>query len=464
MPSPPNSPLPAGHLASRPSQWQGHPSPGEGELNVYVPVQGGKEAEGTMWTLEARGIAYEVKVGAVRVSNHGNQDNDRVDIDATDVNVVDNSRFEPSKRSSLGSGVLKQDRMDTNFDQSESKVEELGGFQSRRRNTGPPDTDRILNVPEWHLGPPGPFGDRPWYLPSFGGDFNVQMNYHQMFSNGPHNAQNQQSSMTSINPIQLEVNQASSLTALPGETAQIQFDLTNNFQRPIRFYFVARDQFQYVRSVYPPTRTVEAFDTARITVVVEAQGAEGTTDVVSLTAFGLEPINRNVYLHIVREVGDLEPINRNVYLHIGREIYDNTKPDISYSWMGDCENALTPDTCMRSSWGIEAVVQDTESGLLKVISKPFPLRFRSNFVAGTREPIKVQYMSSCCFLKVDLIAYDVKGNVNKYTIDVENRWLSWSEIVAIVFGSILLILVLALIVFAIARCIRTRRKESFLRE
>ncbi|KAL1461733.1 hypothetical protein WDU94_013605 [Cyamophila willieti] len=440
MPSPAyssSSPLSAGHLASRPRPWQGQPPPvSEGELNVYLPVNRGTGTK--VWTLETRGIAYDLSVGTVR--NHGNQDNnnDRPEIDATDVNI---SRFEPSKRSSQESGLaIKQDRIDTNLDQSESRVDQFGESQSRR-NTGP-DTDRILNVPEWHLGPPGAFGDRPWYLPSFQADLNGD-SFHQMFTNGPHNAPNQQ---FPISPIQLEVNQASSLTALPGETVQIQFDLTNNWQRPIRFYLVAKDQFQYVRSVYPPTRTVDAFDSARITVVVEAQGAEGTTDVVSLTAFGLEPINRNVYLHI------------------GREIYDNTKPDISYTWKGDCENALTPDTCMRASWGIEAVVQDTESGLLKVISKPFPLRFRSNFVAGTRETVKVQYISSCCFLKVDLIATDVKGNVNKYTIDVENRWLSWSQIMAIVFGSILLIIVLVLIVFAIARCIRTRRTESFLRE
>lgn len=54
-----------------------------------------------------------------------------------------------------------------------------------------------------------------------------------------------------ISPISLEVNQASSLTALPGETVQIMFDLTNHYQRAVKFFFSARDQFQYVRNVHP---------------------------------------------------------------------------------------------------------------------------------------------------------------------------------------------------------------------
>lgn len=54
-----------------------------------------------------------------------------------------------------------------------------------------------------------------------------------------------------ISPISLEVNQASSLTALPGETVQIMFDLTNQYQRAVKFFFLARDQFQYVRNVHP---------------------------------------------------------------------------------------------------------------------------------------------------------------------------------------------------------------------
>lgn len=49
-------------------------------------------------------------------------------------------------------------------------------------------------------------------------------------------------------------------------------------------------------------RWVDPYETVRITVWLEAQGAEGSTDVVSFTAHSLEPVTRNVYLHIGREV------------------------------------------------------------------------------------------------------------------------------------------------------------------
>jgi hypothetical protein len=51
-------------------------------------------------------------------------------------------------------------------------------------------------------------------------------------------------------------------------------------------------------------RWVDPYESVRVTVWLEAQGVEGTTDVVSFTAVGLDAITRNVYLNIGREVSD----------------------------------------------------------------------------------------------------------------------------------------------------------------
>lgn len=76
-----------------------------------------------------------------------------------------------------------------------------------------------------------------------------------LLSGGSHHTRLGQLShaMPPLSPVSLEVNQGSSLTALPGETVQIMFDLTNVFDRPVKFFFAARDQFQYVRNVHPLT-------------------------------------------------------------------------------------------------------------------------------------------------------------------------------------------------------------------
>lgn len=56
-----------------------------------------------------------------------------------------------------------------------------------------------------------------------------------------------------------------------------------------------------------------------------------------------------------------------------------------------------------------------------ISSIPNNLRFRSEFIIGTREPIIAYYTATCCFPKFEIIATDLRGNVKKKTIDAEKR-------------------------------------------
>lgn len=56
-----------------------------------------------------------------------------------------------------------------------------------------------------------------------------------------------------------------------------------------------------------------------------------------------------------------------------------------------------------------------------ISSIPKYLRFRNEFIIGTKESVTVYYTATCCIPKIEIIATDLQGNIHKKTIDAEKR-------------------------------------------
>lgn len=126
------------------------------------------------------------------------------------------------------------------------------------------------------------------------------------------------------------------------------------------------------------------------------------------------------------------------------------------------------------------------SGLLRVMSEPFGLLFGSEFIAGTKSPVTVTYIASCCKPKVDIWAEDLRGNFRRKSFDTFHRKYAFTqtkcktkndlairaiqlylfliseglldgEIAAIVVGVLLLIIIIVLIVVLVLYC---RKRKS----
>lgn len=100
---------------------------------------------------------------------------------------------------------------------------------------------------------------------------------------------------------------------------------------------------------------------------------------------------------------------------------------------------------------------DEDTGILRLQSQPRGLLIRDQYTAGTREEVKATYSASCCNPRVTITSYDLAGNQKTITLDVTDLYLEPFEIVAIVLGSILLIIIIAAIIWAIVYCCKKHR-------
>lgn len=101
---------------------------------------------------------------------------------------------------------------------------------------------------------------------------------------------------------------------------------------------------------------------------------------------------------------------------------------------------------------------DTDTGILRVQSNPKGILIRNAFTAGTTQEVKATYTASCCSTRVTITSYDLAGNQKTIAVDVTEYYLNWVEIVAIVLGSLLLILIIAILIATIVWCVRKRQK------
>ncbi|XP_054273601.1 uncharacterized protein LOC128993618 [Macrosteles quadrilineatus] len=251
-----------------------------------------------------------------------------------------------------------------------------------------------------------------------------------------------------LRPVTLRVNPQTSLYVRAGQVTTLYFDATNNNDWNAFFAFYCDTTSSTVQSVQPYERWISRQETATIRVVIRTGNVAATSETVTFTAVTYSSFGEN-------------PTMIKTYLFAGQQqVSDSTSPQVSYTINGDCRYADTPSTCNAATWGFQANIQDSTSGLLSVETVPTGFEFTSDFIAGTRDQMSGRYTNSCCYNKVDLIATDLNGNQFRTSIDIYNVWLSPGAIVAIVVGSILLLLIIILICCAVGYCIRRRRKTS----
>ncbi|XP_063221657.1 uncharacterized protein LOC134530603 [Bacillus rossius redtenbacheri] len=254
----------------------------------------------------------------------------------------------------------------------------------------------------------------------------------------------QQTTTGTVSPIELDVALNSTLYALPGQTAQIIYTVTNNQELTNYIDFSSSSQ-HFSTSVQPESFQLAAHQTVYIlvTVTVPQNIPQNTEDVITLAA---------IY-------GPNSGISKTVYFTVGQKgsVSDNEKPTISYRVDSDCGSLDTSD-CQLKIWRAEVVIQDKQSGLLQVASQPKGLRLRSTFVAGTRELVGAYYSATCCDRSVVVTATDARGNFTQQTITATAAGqLSSAATAGIVVGILLFLIIIIIAAVVVAR--RSRQKS-----
>ncbi|XP_075223478.1 uncharacterized protein LOC142325509 isoform X1 [Lycorma delicatula] len=289
---------------------------------------------------------------------------------------------------------------------------------------------------EWRL-PADKLKDEQYYVQVFGEDNNggkfTRLSALKVVS---HNI---------LAPVTVELNELSQIVAQPGETINLYFDVMNNYFHPLDMMFYTQDNLNFIRDINPKRQIVFPKTKIQVNVILDIHtGSQRTIDMVRMTAEGY-----------------LGPITTKTYLYIGYQYIESSSPDISYTTDGYCRDTLSPSVCYSNWWSVDATVQD-DSGLIRVLTIPNGLQYKSEFIAGTKDKVYIHYSSTCCDTKVDITAIDVNGNTRIKTIDIERVWLTAGEITAIVLGAVLGILILLLLIILIVVCLRRRRNRNFL--
>lgn len=252
-------------------------------------------------------------------------------------------------------------------------------------------------------------------------------------------------------PASIEVKVGSTLSAEPGTSATILFEVTNNRPFLTEFFFNIHDNDNYILRAFPNKALVSPGSTVLVKVDMFAEK-------IRTTRPGANPDTVTLTAEWRTSTGNLESVTKHAYFYLESQQYDATKPYIWYEYAGDCTGSSTPQNCNVKTWRAEVTVQDSTSGLLSFRSDPIGLILSKEFIVGTRDQISGYYSTSCCHTKVDIIATDVLGNTISKTIDIEKKWLNTGEISAIVLGSILLLLLIIVIVVGIIACIRRNKR------
>ncbi|KAI4495383.1 hypothetical protein M0802_008773 [Mischocyttarus mexicanus] len=248
--------------------------------------------------------------------------------------------------------------------------------------------------------------------------------------------------------IVVELNQNSNLFVRPGTIHRIAFDVTNNHHQTIRCDFRVRSLPLIVFNVQPVFTWIFAGRTINVYVDVEVPRGTSQDVINTLTLYvqGSEITEKSVYLYVEGNIPN---------------IVDDTKPAIEYTFNNNCAGKLSKEKCTKSRWSVDIRIQDSGSGLKSVKSSPNEVYPRTDFISGTKNPVKFYYSATCCSTQAKITATDLRNNVNTYTIEV-TAWdnLSEGEIAAITVGALLILLIIILIIVLIIYCVRKKKSHD----
>lgn len=254
-------------------------------------------------------------------------------------------------------------------------------------------------------------------------------------------------------PYTVDVLPQSTLQIQRGQSVRLVFNVTNHQPQLTRLTFTCQVRnYPFISPpliITPPVADIHPGGSIPVTVTGPFPNIQqGTTHIIQ---FSTHPF-----------WAPYPTVNRAVYLSLGvPSVSDSYLPTISYSVKNNCKN-VPQESCSTSTWNMEATVQDSNSGLISVISNPVGAEFLTSFIAGTTEEVPIAYTASCCRPTVDIKVTDARGNYITRHIDAnaDNEVLSDAEIAAIVLGVMLILIIIVVIVLAILLC-KKRRSLTF---
>ena len=138
-------------------------------------------------------------------------------------------------------------------------------------------------------------------------------------------------------------------------------------------------------------------------------------------------------------------------------LQDRWAPHIYWRYGSRCYGRTEAGRCADSTWTLDITTVDHDTGFLRLQSIPRGIWIRDRYTAGTTQEVKATYSASCCTPRVSITSYDLAGNQKTITLDVTEFYLEPMEIVAIVLGTLLLILIIVAIIWAIVYCCKKHR-------
>ncbi|CAH0404015.1 unnamed protein product [Chilo suppressalis] len=242
----------------------------------------------------------------------------------------------------------------------------------------------------------------------------------------------------------VQIGLSTRLYGAPRDSLQLHFEVTNFREQSVNFRFGAVGEQRFLTGISPTQRTIASGRTENVivSVTIPNSAQPGARDFITFTAYGLEQVSISAYVYVI---------------NAGQTPVDTWSPELRHEFQGSCIGR-TGDDCSQHVWSATISARDTGSGLLRLTSSPIGLIYDSSFVSGTREQVTGIYRATCCAPRVVVNAVDALGNTNSYVVDISG-YISGAGIAAIVLGVILAIGLIALLVFAIAFCVR-RRRES----
>ncbi|KPJ20151.1 hypothetical protein RR48_01470 [Papilio machaon] len=243
----------------------------------------------------------------------------------------------------------------------------------------------------------------------------------------------------------LMIGLGSRLYGSPGDSLQLQFEVSNYREQAVRFTFGATGELRFLRSIEPTSQTIQSGQTVNVIVnlIISTAAQPGVRDFITFTAYGLDQISISAYVYVV------SPNESQV---------DTFAPEVRHNFQGHCIGRMGND-CAEYTWSATVFARDS-GGLLRITSTPLGLMAAQDrtFISGTREEVVTVYRSTCCSTRVVVNAVDIYGNTNSYTMDISN-YITDAGIAAIVLGVLLIIALLAILIFLITWCVRKRKSS-----
>ncbi|RLU26053.1 hypothetical protein DMN91_002216, partial [Ooceraea biroi] len=244
----------------------------------------------------------------------------------------------------------------------------------------------------------------------------------------------------------LEVNANSNLNAVAGTRHRVVFDVSNDCFLPVRYAISTRSSPFRTANILPIYIWLSPGQTSRVPIdIYIPQRSQETVNTLTLRIDGTQIEEKTVYIYVQNALSRT----------------DDARPTIEHSFNSNCAGKTDRNRCDKTFWSADITVQDSDSGLKRVVSTPNVIYPRTSFISGTKEPVRFYYSSTCCSTTARITAIDVTNNQHLRTLDV-NAWdnLEQGEIAAITLGALLLLLLLILLIIAIVFCVRKRSSHD----